>query len=62
VRRKFIREDPFAGDPMKYRRKAGGYVLYSVGPDGSDDGGLEKSNKKESADKKSYDITFVVER
>jgi hypothetical protein len=55
-------EDPFARTTLRYRRNSTGYVAYSVGPDGSDDGGLEKSDKKESADKKSCDITFTVER
>jgi hypothetical protein len=55
-------EDPFAGNTLQYRRNSAGYVVYSVGRDSSDDGGLEKSNKKESADKQSYDITFAVER
>jgi hypothetical protein len=31
--------DPFSGKPFIYRRTAGGYLLYSVGPDGVDDGG-----------------------
>lgn len=32
--------DPFsAGVPLKYRASSGSYALYSVGPDGVDDGG-----------------------
>jgi len=31
--------DPFTGDPLEYRRKGDGYVLYSVGPDRKDHGG-----------------------
>jgi hypothetical protein len=32
--------DPFAGQPLRYRLgEDGQYVLYSVGPDGSDDDG-----------------------
>ena len=31
--------DPFTGKPFIYRRTATGYLLYSVGPDGTDDGG-----------------------
>jgi hypothetical protein len=32
--------DPFGkGAPLKYRKSGGSYVLYSVGPDGKDDGG-----------------------
>jgi hypothetical protein len=29
--------DPFTGQPFPYRRTPGGYLLYSVGPDGKDD-------------------------
>jgi hypothetical protein len=62
---KFLLEspsDPFTGLELKYHRSAKGYVVYSVGPDRQDDGGLEPSRKKESDDKQSYDITFTVER
>jgi hypothetical protein len=31
--------DPFDGKPLRYRIVADGLVVYSVGPDGSDDGG-----------------------
>jgi hypothetical protein len=31
--------DPFDGKPLRYRRLADGVVVYSVGPDGADDGG-----------------------
>ena len=31
--------DGFTEQPFKYRRRANGYLLYSVGPDGKDDGG-----------------------
>jgi hypothetical protein len=32
--------DPFSDQPLRYRRQGAGYVLYSVGPDLQDDGGL----------------------
>jgi hypothetical protein len=33
-------QDPFSGSPLVYRQKPGtGWLLYSVGPDGVDDGG-----------------------
>ncbi len=32
--------DPFSGRPFVYRKKDGGYILYSVGPNGRDDGGV----------------------
>ncbi|MCS6830422.1 MAG: hypothetical protein NZ749_07240, partial [bacterium] len=31
--------DPFSGKPFVYRSQGGRYVLYSVGPNGVDDGG-----------------------
>jgi hypothetical protein len=35
-----VPSDPFARNaPLRYRRSEGAYVLYSVGPDGADDGG-----------------------
>jgi hypothetical protein len=32
--------DPFDGKPVRYARRAGGVVVYSVGADGADDGGV----------------------
>src|SRR5262249_29374410 len=35
-----VPDDPFAvGHPLQYKRTSDGYVLYSVAPDGTDDGG-----------------------
>lgn len=34
-----IPNDPFTAGPLRYRTTANDYVLYSVGPDGIDDGG-----------------------
>lgn len=31
--------DPFSGQPLRYRRTGASYLLYSIGPDGKDDGG-----------------------
>ncbi|MGA2686236.1 MAG: hypothetical protein ABSF51_14425 [Verrucomicrobiota bacterium] len=54
--------DPFDGQPLRYHRLAKGYVIYSVGADGHDDGGREKPADWKSTDKTTYDITFTVER
>jgi hypothetical protein len=54
--------DPFDGQPLRYHRLAKGYVIYSVGRDGHDDGGREKPADWKSSDKTTYDITFTVER
>jgi hypothetical protein len=35
-----VPDDPFnISEPLKYRLTSTGYVLYSIGPDGNDDGG-----------------------
>ena len=35
-----VPDDPFAiSGPLRYKRQGGKYVLYSVGPDGKDNGG-----------------------
>jgi hypothetical protein len=57
-----VPEDPFTGLELAYRRTEKGYVIYSVGSDRTDNGGLGEADKKQSDDKKSYDITFTVER
>ena len=57
-----IFDDPFTVVELEYERKEQGYVIYSIGPDREDNGGLGKADKKQSDDKQSYDITFTVER
>jgi hypothetical protein len=47
--------DPFDGKPLRYKHLEQGYAVYSVGPDGNDDGGRESNTPP-------YDVTFVVER
>ena len=34
-----VQEDPFSGLPLIYRAQGANWLLYSVGPDGVDDGG-----------------------
>ena len=34
-----VPQDPLTDEPLRYRQDADAYVIYSVGPDGSDDGG-----------------------
>lgn len=55
--------DPFDGKPLRFKKLAKGYVIYSVGPDGIDDGGKERKEPP-NADQKSenYDVTFIVDR
>lgn len=54
--------DPFDGQPLRYHRLSKGYVIYSIGSDGQDDGGREKPADWKSGDKTTFDITFTVER
>lgn len=57
-----VPEDPYDGAPLRYRTLPTGYVLYSIGEDGHDDGGREPPRRKKSTDKSTYDLTFIVER
>lgn len=54
--------DPFDGQPLRYHRLTKGYVIYSVGRDGHDNGGHERPSDAKSSDKTEYDITFIVEQ
>jgi hypothetical protein len=56
-----VLEDPMDGKPLKYRRLDKGYVVYSVGDDDQDDGGVEPANRPKNG-KGGWDYTFVVER
>jgi hypothetical protein len=49
--------DPFDGQPMRYKKTAKGYVVYSIWRDRVDNGGQEKSGPN-----KQVDSVFVVER
>jgi hypothetical protein len=42
--------DPFSGGPTLYRKVDGGYILYSVGSDGDDDGGRPVTNSSLDGD------------
>ncbi len=53
--------DPFDGRPLRYSRLAKGYVVYSIGVDGQDNGGKE-SERASKAGEDGTDITFTVER
>jgi len=33
--------DPFSGNPLIYRKTPSGFIVYSVGSNGKDDGGRE---------------------
>jgi hypothetical protein len=39
-----VPEDLFTGKPLVYRPAAGGFLLYSLGPNGKDDGGRDRTD------------------
>jgi hypothetical protein len=51
--------DPFDGKPLRYQKLEKGYMLYSVGRDRKDDGGVLRDPKKPGSGE---DIIFKVER
>src|SRR5262249_18746387 len=52
--------DPFDEKLLRYKKTGHGYIIYSIGPDFTDDNGKEQpANAKESDH---YDIVFSVER
>ena len=51
--------DPYDGKPLRFKRRDAGYVIYSLGRDEKDDGGLERNPKKSG---NPFDITFIVEK
>lgn len=55
-----IPEDPLDGKPLKYRTLTSGYVIYSVGDDGTDDGGKEHMSGTTKTN--GWDNTFTVTR
>jgi hypothetical protein len=55
--------DPFDGQALRYTLLAKGYVVYSMGEDGSDDGGTERDKENRHPDgTPQWDVTFFVER
>jgi hypothetical protein len=58
-----VPQDPFDGQPLRFKPLEKGYVIYSVGPDLTDDGGREWQRRPKGATNDlPYDITFTVER
>jgi hypothetical protein len=54
-----VATDPFAARPLRYERLERGYLIYSVGEDGDDDGGRERDSKNRGAP---CDLPFKVVR
>ncbi len=60
-----VLRDPFDGAPLRFEKRQRGYVVYSIGPDGADDGGLPRdgdSKRRGGGGVPEYDVTFTVER
>ncbi|UCD48824.1 MAG: hypothetical protein JSW27_14965 [Phycisphaerales bacterium] len=58
-----VPQDPFDGKDLKYRLRERGYVVYSIGDDGSDNGGTTRDERKRNAEGQTiWDVTFIVER
>ncbi len=51
--------DPFDGKPVRYKLTEPGYIVYSIGEDGTDEGGLEMGRRKDRSDP--YDWPVIVE-
>jgi hypothetical protein len=60
---KAIPDDPFDGQPLRFKLLETGYRIYSIGPDQKDNSGLEREidSRKRKANEE-YDLTFSVER
>ena len=43
----FLPEDPFSENPLLYHTTRAGFLLYSVGPNGKDDGGSTDDEKSQ---------------
>jgi hypothetical protein len=56
-----VPSDPFDGKPLRCKTPGKGYIVYSVGEDREDNGGVEK-NAKGVSYVPCIDITFTVER
>lgn len=62
--------DPFSGQPFKYRREGAGFIVYSIGSDMKDDGGLpplwdlpkQLPQKEAEYRKEHYDLPFTRPR
>ena len=55
--------DPLDGQALRYKLLTQGYVVYSIGEDGIDDGGAERQRENRRPDGAPiWDTTFIVER
>ncbi len=52
--------DLFTGGPLAYRPQPNGYLLYSFGPNGLDDGGLRHEDRTEGVNEVSDDLVVQI--
>ena len=57
-----VPEDPHDGKPLRYKRLDRGYMVYSVGEDGRDDGGKQAPPKDARKSNETWDFVFQVRR
>jgi len=57
-----VPEDPFDGRTLRYEKLETGFVVYSVGEDLSDDGGMEMPKDSKERRNSKLDVTFIVEK
>jgi type II secretory pathway pseudopilin PulG len=56
-----VPKDPFDGKDLRYKKLETGFVVYSIGKDGNDDGGKERPRERTSRPAPE-DVTFIVQR
>lgn len=56
-----VPQDPFDGKELRYKKLETGFVVYSIGEDGNDDGGKERPRKRTGSDVPE-DVTFIIQR
>jgi hypothetical protein len=53
-----VPNDPYGGKSLRYKKREPGYVVYSIGSDERDDGGMEYDKEVRTAPS---DITFILD-
>ena len=58
-----VPSDPYGGRDLRYDKLGPGFVVYSIGKDFRDDGGMERLPASKTAGQSpNWDVTFIVER
>ena len=56
-----VPKDPFDDKELRYKKLDTGFVVYSIGEDGNDDGGKERPRKRPRPSGPA-DVTFIIQR